>query len=62
MAFSKSGFGVLVDGKAVHQYPMILFFLPPPALVFLQGGRESGACLAGLSDFEKALRLLLKKG
>ena len=44
-AFSKSGFGVLVGGKAAHQYPKIFF---------LAGlGRESGPNISRISDFEK---------
>ena len=43
-----------MDGKAVHQYPKNLFFAAPSPVLFFQGGLESGACYAGLSDFEKA--------
>jgi hypothetical protein len=48
MAFSKSGFGALVGGKAVHQCPKNYFF-PPPM------GGDSNIDLAGLLNFEKAM-------
>jgi len=56
MAFSKAGFGVLAGGFATRQHPKIFFFSRPLSCSFYRVGRESDACSAGLSDFEKAIR------